>query len=463
MQSISESPTHESAALAAAAIVSRRWHPRLRVLSLIVLISSLLAGSVTGGLYWRSLSASRSDYDQSYRRLAAEIAAAEAAGFTREDLAPAAEVLNPAPPTTDFTPDARDSVLAASQKLDQALRNLPELKRAALSRYQAAADTQLGTLQTHVDRAVAAGAADGEISTLRGQLQQLSASRTAADTPSALIKLASDASAAGVQAAALADLLETQRREIQGLAAGLSARHPGDLEAIRKEGSTALAQARNDGTVAELMKIAGVSSASGSVERYGSELQGGDLSAVTMAAAGVQYHGNLVHDGLAKGMPAKTIILSIAGQELTAFEGSRQVRQTLVTTGRPPSLSTDVGAMKVLRKSSPWRMHSPWPRGSPFWYPDANVQMVVWFTNTGEGLHDASWQRSGWGPGSQYGPSASHGCVHVPVESERFLYDWADVGTPVVVYPGDGTPVATQMQQVSVDENGQPLTGPKGA
>ncbi len=47
--------------------------------------------------------------------------------------------------------------------------------------------------------------------------------------------------------------------------------------------------------------------------------------------------------------------------------------------------------------------------------------------------------------------------------AETFLYDWAQVGTPVIVYPGDGSPVADQMKQVSVDSNGVPLTGPKGA
>jgi lipoprotein-anchoring transpeptidase ErfK/SrfK len=139
------------------------------------------------------------------------------------------------------------------------------------------------------------------------------------------------------------------------------------------------------------------------------------------------------------------------------------VVDTPVTTGKP-TLATDTGAMKVLSKESPWKMHSPWPRGSPNWYPDTLVHQVVWFTNTGEGLHDASWEpASDYGKGSQLGRSASHGCVHVPNAAEDFLYNWAAVGTPVIVYPGDGTAVADQLKQSTVDANGQPLTGPKGA
>ena len=84
--------------------------------------------------------------------------------------------------------------------------------------------------------------------------------------------------------------------------------------------------------------------------------------------------------------------------------------------------------------------------------------MVAWFTGTGEGLHDAAWEPlSAYGPGSQDGPFASHGCIHVPPASEAILFPWATIGTPVVIYPGDGTPVAEQAAQRSVDASGNPI------
>ena len=144
------------------------------------------------------------------------------------------------------------------------------------------------------------------------------------------------------------------------------------------------------------------------------------------------------------------------------YQDGKIVQDTLVTTGRP-ALPTDIGAMKILSKNSPWRMRSPWPRGSPYWYPDSYVHKVVWFTVTGEGLHDAPWQSSMYGPGGQFTANASHGCIHVQMAAENFLYDWSKVGTAVVVYPGDGSPVSEQMKQVSVDARGVPFTGPKGA
>jgi lipoprotein-anchoring transpeptidase ErfK/SrfK len=147
----------------------------------------------------------------------------------------------------------------------------------------------------------------------------------------------------------------------------------------------------------------------------------------------------------------------VAGQRLQAFDHGQLIRDILVTTGRP-QLPTDIGRMQVLRKSSPWKMQSPWPKGSPYWYPDTEVQMVLWFTNTGEGIHDAAWEPdSAFGPGSPSGPFASHGCIHTPTDAMSVLFNWAAIGTPVVVFPGDGSSVAAQTAQRSVDALGRPL------
>jgi len=89
--------------------------------------------------------------------------------------------------------------------------------------------------------------------------------------------------------------------------------------------------------------------------------------------------------------------------------------------------------------------------------------MVLWFTDNGEGLHDASWQPDATlGPGSQNGPFASHGCVHLPLAAVTTLYQWAPIGTPVVVYPGDGASAMSQVAQQTVDAEGNPVGGPRG-
>jgi lipoprotein-anchoring transpeptidase ErfK/SrfK len=37
------------------------------------------------------------------------------------------------------------------------------------------------------------------------------------------------------------------------------------------------------------------------------------------------------------------------------------------------------------------------------------------------------------GPGSENGPYASHGCVHIPSTALPNLYNWANIGATVVV------------------------------
>ena len=249
---------------------------------------------------------------------------------------------------------------------------------------------------------------------------------------------------------------------VEAEAARLTAQVQTDPHAVRLSAETALAAGRNDATVAAFLKLRWAGRLDAALERYGAMLIPNDGQHLALAAAGVQHYAAQLHNGLLRDGPSRLIIVSLQDQRLTAYEDGRVVVDTAVTTGRP-ALATDIGAMRVLRKDAPWTMHSPWPKGSPEWYPDTVVQMVVWFTKNGEGLHDASWQPAGTlGPGSQFGPFASHGCIHLALTAIKVLYAWAPIGTPVVVYPGDGSPAARQTLQQSVDAMGQPVSGIRG-
>jgi lipoprotein-anchoring transpeptidase ErfK/SrfK len=235
-----------------------------------------------------------------------------------------------------------------------------------------------------------------------------------------------------------------------------------DPHALRASAQAALTVGRNDATVAAFLKLRWAGRLSAALERYGGLLTSSDEQRLRLAAAGVQHYAAQLHDGLLHDGPTRIIVVSIQEQHLTAYEDGRVVLDTPVTTGRP-TLATDIGAMRVLRKDAPWTMQSPWPKGSPEWYPDTVVQMVVWFTKNGEGLHDAGWEpATTLGPGSQDGPYASHGCIHLTLQAVKTLFDWAPIGTPVVVYPGDGSPAASQTQQQSVDAMGNPVSGIRG-
>jgi lipoprotein-anchoring transpeptidase ErfK/SrfK len=134
--------------------------------------------------------------------------------------------------------------------------------------------------------------------------------------------------------------------------------------------------------------------------------------------------------GVAELGVGKVIVISLARQSLTAYQDGQPVMSTLVTTGRP-ALPTPPGNYTVLRKNHPWKMTSDFPPSSPYYYPPTWVQWTLWFRNDGYAIHDAPW-RGSYGPGTE--SAGSHGCVNVPMPIMETLFNWADVGTRVIVH-----------------------------
>src|SRR5256886_2935368 len=249
---------------------------------------------------------------------------------------------------------------------------------------------------------------------------------------------------------------------IQAEATQLRARYRADPAALRAAAQAALSAGRNDATIAFFLKRGWADRLNAALERYGAMLGRADTQSLALADAGIQHYATQLHASLMQSGPTRLITISLQAQRLTAYDRGRVLVDALVTTGRP-ALATDVGGMQITRKDSPWTMQSPWPKGSPEWYPDTTVRMVLWFTENGEGLHDASWQPDATlGPGSQNGPFASHGCGHLPLAAVTTLFQWAPIGPPLVVYPGDGSSAATQVAQQTVDAAGNPFGGVRG-
>jgi lipoprotein-anchoring transpeptidase ErfK/SrfK len=130
--------------------------------------------------------------------------------------------------------------------------------------------------------------------------------------------------------------------------------------------------------------------------------------------------------------PQKAVVIRLGAQTLTAYEDGKAVLTTPVTTGRP-ALPTPIGSYYIHFRASPYTFYSPWPMGSPYYYPPAPVTWAMEFYD-GDFLHDDPAEPNGYyGAGSEYGPYASHGCVHVPHDTMAYLYNWLPVGAPVIV------------------------------
>jgi lipoprotein-anchoring transpeptidase ErfK/SrfK len=136
----------------------------------------------------------------------------------------------------------------------------------------------------------------------------------------------------------------------------------------------------------------------------------------------------------------KLIEVNITQQELYAYENGQVVFSTLIQSGRG-SLPTPRGVFHVFAKLSPTTFTSPWPEGSPNWYPPTSINYALEFKAGGFFLHDATWH-SVFGPGTNgwhYDPGfgwqdGSHGCVSMPLTSAAWLYSWAPIGTPVNIH-----------------------------
>jgi lipoprotein-anchoring transpeptidase ErfK/SrfK len=231
---------------------------------------------------------------------------------------------------------------------------------------------------------------------------------------------------------------ETTNQLIGQYAAQAAAQNHGDAALARAGAGAALTRVQADMQTARIFQM-DVSVVDLHVQQLAAQLNRVSATAdLEQVSGGLMVQDKVLQDAMTQTLPEKALTISLKDQVIRAYSHGQQVFWSYVTTGRP-GLETDAGSFKVYWKVSPWTMHSPWPKGSPYWYPDSKVKMVMWF-NGGDGIHDASW-RSRYGPGTNgphYDPTGedtgTHGCVNVPYSNMVWLWNWTPTGTPVIVY-----------------------------
>ncbi len=135
----------------------------------------------------------------------------------------------------------------------------------------------------------------------------------------------------------------------------------------------------------------------------------------------------------------KVIVVSLSHGWLHAYQNGKEVYNAAIMSGRP-ALATPTGTYHVFAKLSPTTFYSPFPPGSPYWYPPTHINYALEWKAGGYFLHD-SWWHSVYGPGTNkehYDPvdgwqEGSHGCVAMPIGAAAWLYKWAPIGTTVQI------------------------------
>ena len=139
--------------------------------------------------------------------------------------------------------------------------------------------------------------------------------------------------------------------------------------------------------------------------------------------------------GIAFAENERWIVVNTATQRAVAFEGAKPVRVALVTTGMP-GWDTPWGEYHVYARVENETMDST-SLGFPADGPDGwHVEDVLWVQHFNGPI---TIHYNYWRPESYFGNVASsHGCVGMRYNDAKFFWDFATIGTRVVVVPMGG-------------------------
>lgn len=114
---------------------------------------------------------------------------------------------------------------------------------------------------------------------------------------------------------------------------------------------------------------------------------------------------------------SRWIEIDLSEQRIRAWQGKKLVYSFRTSTGKRAT-PTPVGSYRINSKYRTNRM-----RGRGYDIPDVPYAMYFY---RGYAIHGAYWH-------NRFGTPVSHGCVNLPVKQARQLYNWAQMGTLVVV------------------------------
>ncbi len=139
---------------------------------------------------------------------------------------------------------------------------------------------------------------------------------------------------------------------------------------------------------------------------------------------------------------SQVIVVSFIEEALRVYQDGKLVRSFLVTAGRP-ELPPVPGLWTPMWRLTNTTFKSPYPKGSPYWYPDTPINYAILYHTGGYYLHD-SWWRNDYGPGTQFyhidssgnvsADYGTHGCINIQESDAAWLYNYTSYSTQIVMY-----------------------------
>jgi lipoprotein-anchoring transpeptidase ErfK/SrfK len=149
--------------------------------------------------------------------------------------------------------------------------------------------------------------------------------------------------------------------------------------------------------------------------RGGVDVAGGDLDQGKVVEI-VTAPGRIAFE-MAKYDYPKYVEVTLSNQTLKYFEDGRKIDEYLISSGRTGP--TPTGTFRIQRKLIATLMAGP-----GYYLP--GVPYVMGFSGPYT-IHGTYWHNN-------FGHPMSHGCVNMYTPEAKILYDWIDIGTPVIIH-----------------------------
>jgi lipoprotein-anchoring transpeptidase ErfK/SrfK len=132
-------------------------------------------------------------------------------------------------------------------------------------------------------------------------------------------------------------------------------------------------------------------------------------------------------------MAGRWVDVNLSAQVATAYDGRAALRSALISSGRP-GWETPTGVFPVLRRIEKDTMDGAslvgqGPNGAGATYKVENVRYVQYFTADGAAVHENYWRRP-----ATFGMPGSHGCIGMAPADAAWFWEFAAVGTPLVIH-----------------------------
>lgn len=138
-----------------------------------------------------------------------------------------------------------------------------------------------------------------------------------------------------------------------------------------------------------------------------------------------QSTGTLTLPETAATSTTKRIVVDRTKQMLYAYDGNDLFMEAKISTGVELT-PTPRGLFRIYKKTPSRYMQGPIPGISTEYYDLPGVPWNLYFTYQGAVIHGAYWH-------NDFGKVHSNGCVNLPITDAAKLYQWADLGTEVLV------------------------------